>query len=480
MKPQNRILAPVLVLSLLVPLLYLNCDALKGYELKLTATPSEIPAGGYEYSEIQAFLKKSNKPAKNGSITFTTTNGSFSATEDLDETTVATDDAGLATVRLYSADTPGAAVVTADYYNDETGETATATVNVNFGEPNASSLPIANNFQLNCNFVNVGGLISPKPDVWVPCQVSARNRNGNVIPPQSMTMYFFAEAGELSAGTDYYGNFGVTYKVRGGNVLPVNVAPLQGEPERGCNGLTCNPRDGLVTLMVVTRGAENFRDDNANNIYDDGEPFDDLPEPFLDVDDNGIYERNVDYFDPRFDSDGDGQWSDANGRYDAEVMISTVFKIVWSGVPEENETASWLTFSPSNTSLPDGGYLTLNVRLVDKNLNPVAAFADADDTLTMYDFYGELDPTQPINSEGIFNLSNISALEFDDKWRVDTFNENVSKFSCVFVDAQSGTDESVDWRLIVGAQLSPGPEGEYGEYNQYNFDFSTTISGSIM
>ena len=476
MKPRTRILAPVLTLCLLVPFLYLNCDSLKGYELKLTATPAEIPAGGYEYSEIQAFLKKSNKPAKNGSITFTTTNGSFSATEELDETTVATDDAGLATVRLYSADTPGAAVVTAEYYNDETGENATATVNVTFGEPNASSLPIASNFQLNCDFVNVGGLISPKPDVWVPCQVSARNRDGNVIPPQSMTMTFQAEAGELSSGTDYYGNFGVTYKVRGGNALPADVAALSGEPSRPCGGLTCNPRDGLVTLMVVTRGAESFTDRNGNNAYDDGEPFDDTPEPFLDVNDNGDYD-NEEWF---YDANGDGQWTDANGRYDDDTMISAVFKIIWTAKPEENETAAWITYSPASTTLPDGGTLTVNVRLVDKNLNPVAAFTEPGDNLNLTEHYYALTATQPSSSPGTFNLSNLSGLDLDQDWRFLGFDENVSKFSCVFVDAYLDSTESSPWRLGVSAQLSPGPEGEDAEYTQYNFDFSTQISGTIM
>ncbi len=476
MTPRTRILFPVLALCLMVPFFYLNCDSLKGYELKLSVDPAEIPAGGYEYTTVTATLKKSNKPSKNGSITFSTTNGSFSATEELDETTVATDTAGIATVRLYSARTPGAAVITADFYNDETGESATATINVTFGEPNASSLPIASNFQMNCDFVNVGGLISPKPDVWIPCQISARNRNGNVIPPESMTMTFQAEAGELSSGLDYYGNFAVTYKVRGGNALPADVSPLSGEPSRACGGLTCNPRDGLVTLMAVTRGAESFTDRNGNNAYDDGEPFDDLPEPFLDVNDNGSYD-NEEWF---FDANGDGQWTAANGRYDDDTMISAVFKIVWSGKPEENETASWITYSPASTTLPDGGTLTVNVRLVDKNLNPVAAFTNPGDNLNLDDFQYALSPTQPSSNPGTFNLSNVSGLQLDQNWRFLGFDENVSRFSCVFVDAYLNSTESSPWRLGVGAQLSPGPEGDYGEYNQYDFDFATQISGTVM
>ncbi len=51
-----------------------------------------------------------------------------------------------------------------------------------------------------------------------------------------------------------------------------------------------------------------------------------------------------------YDSNGDGQWTDANGRYDNDTMISAYFKLVWTGIPEENETAAWITYSPNNTT----------------------------------------------------------------------------------------------------------------------------------
>ncbi len=464
------------VIAVIFPLYGAGCDKLKGYEIALTVNPAEIPAGGYEYTDVTALLKKSNKPAKNESIKFSTTNGSFSATQELTETTVGTNNDGMATVKLYSARTPGAAVVTAEYNNPETYEKATATINVTFGPPTAASLPIASNFQLNCDHVNVGGLINPKPDVSVTCQVSARNRNNNVIPPESMNLTFVAEAGELSGATDYYGNYTVTYRVRGGKALPVDVAPLSGEPSRPCGGLTCNPRDGLVTLMVVTRGAEAFEDRNGNGMYDDGEPFDDLPEPFLDENDNGQYDQG-EWF---FDSNGDGQWTAANGRYDDDTMISAVFKILWTGIPEENETASWITYSPATTSLPNGSTFTVNVRLVDKNLNPVAAFSSPGDELNFREHFYALTPTQPSSSPGRFTLTNRSALQLDQNWRFLSYDEASTRFSCVFVDAYPTSTEPSNWLLGVDAKLSPGPEGEYQEFNQYEFSFTQQISGTIQ
>ena len=48
-----------------------------------------------------------------------------------------------------------------------------------------------------------------------------------------------------------------------------------------------NPRDGLVTLVAYAAGAEGFDDQNQSGTWDLGEPFDDLPEPYVDADDNG-------------------------------------------------------------------------------------------------------------------------------------------------------------------------------------------------
>ncbi len=75
----------------------------------------------------------------------------------------------------------------------------------------------------------------------------------------------------------------------------------------GCfdfTGVTTCPQDGLRTIMASTRGAEAFSDTNGNGVFDfddrnsngrmdEGEPvlgdaFVDLPEPFLDVNDNCV------------------------------------------------------------------------------------------------------------------------------------------------------------------------------------------------
>jgi len=45
--------------------------------------------------------------------------------------------------------------------------------------------------------------------------------------------------------------------------------------------------DGFVDITAYTLGEESFTDINDNGTYDDGETFTDLPEPFIDVDNDG-------------------------------------------------------------------------------------------------------------------------------------------------------------------------------------------------
>lgn len=76
-----------------------------------------------------------------------------------------------------------------------------------------------------------------------------------------------------------------------------------------------NPRDGISTILAATIGEESFNDINGNGLYDVGEPFGDIAEPYLDANDNKKY----DYAEPFTDGLGmDGQnWTiKINNNYD--------------------------------------------------------------------------------------------------------------------------------------------------------------------
>lgn len=121
------------------------------------------------------------------------------------------------------------------------------------------------------------------------------------------------------------------------NPNAVSAEPRRVDPIRP--GIINNPRDNLVTLIAVTAGEEGFTDVNGNGVYDDGEPFDDLTEPFVDSNDNGTWDP-----DERFiDTNNDGKWNGKNGKWDGSTLIWTQERILWTGVPHTrdfNDTVS--------------------------------------------------------------------------------------------------------------------------------------------
>ncbi|MBN2722447.1 MAG: hypothetical protein JXR95_00080 [Deltaproteobacteria bacterium] len=458
-------------------LLFTSCDGLKGPDLRLYANPESIAAGGNDYTEITAFLQIGGDPSGAKVIEFETTNGSFAENEELDTITGTTDSEGNAIVKLYSSIQQGQAVVTAKYYDDDSGEETTKSITVEFGPPSASSLPMAGNFNLDCDYSNVGGFVSiSTPDVRVPCEITARSVKNERIPPESLDIEYYAEAGQLVGELDEYGtSFEVTYYVRGGSDSPLDVDPLSGEDSRPCSGKTCNPRDGLVTLLVCTKGSEPYVDDNDNGMWDEGEDFTDMPEPFLDKNDNGKWDEGE-----PFCSNNNSTYDEENGYFDGETMIGAVFKILWTGVPEENETASFITHSPSSTDLADGGSFSVTVRLVDKNLNPVASFPDGYDTLTFVDSLYGLSPTSPVSNPGTIYPINQMGMTFDSEWRFLEYDATAADYTVNFADASPQSTSESHFLIGIGALLSPGPEGEYGEYEQYTFDFLETIQGTVQ
>ncbi|GAO05024.1 invasin domain 3-containing protein [Anaeromyxobacter sp. PSR-1] len=118
-----------------------------------------------------------------------------------------------------------------------------------------------------------------------------------------------------------------------GGYLPEDVAPRAGEPSvtyaDACGTRTHNPRDGVVSVIAVADGEEAFTDLDGDGRYDAGEPFVDLPEPFVDADDDGQHDPGEAFV----DVDGSGDWTAANGRWDALAKVWTQTVVLFTGVP---------------------------------------------------------------------------------------------------------------------------------------------------
>jgi hypothetical protein len=132
--------------------------------------------------------------------------------------------------------------------------------------------------------------------------------------------------------------------------LPMDVAPLSGEPsvshgDDGCGPRTHNPRDGVVTIIAIADGEESFVDVNGNGVYDGpgsaalagtayqakGEPFADLGEPFVDANDNGQWDPG-EWF---YDVNGNGKYDGPNGKWDSQAKIWTQTVVVYTGAADE-------------------------------------------------------------------------------------------------------------------------------------------------
>ncbi len=455
---------------------FVSCHQIGGPSLSLESDKTEIPAGGNDSATITATLKYGDSPGSGKEIVFSTTMGSFSKEdEEQQEITVSTDSSGKASVQLWSGREQGQATVTATFTDPDSSETVQKSVTVSFGQPSLTSLPISSKFELICDYKNVGGFIDPKPDIWVPCQVTAKNVRDEIIPIESLDMHFYAEAGVLEGVRDDYEGYKIYYKVRGGEAAPKNVAPLTGmEPERDCGQVNtkCNPRDGLVTLMVVTRGAESFTDLNSNGQWDEGEPFEDLPEPFLDEDDNGRYDMG----EPFFDANGDGVHTNGNAVYDGDTYIWATTKILWTGKPEEAPGAAELTTSPVDISnLPDKSNITVSLRLVDKNLNPVAGFESNGDYV-YFDVSGGMESVHG----GQFPVTNVTGIQLDSEGRIVGVDNSAASYQETCKDSSPDSSSPEQFSIAVEAYLAPGPIGVDQNFEQYHFIFQSVISGEIQ
>lgn len=165
--------------------------------------------------------------------------------------------------------------------------------------------------------------VNPEVFSWTP--PNDLEHTGHYVAPLWMHPYEWVE-NPLTLATTAVQNRNYTLRE------PRRPDPIRFKPD-GSGRYENNPRDNLVTLLAVTAGEEGFTDFNNNGVYDQGEPFDDLPEPFVDMNDDGT--RNE--LEPFIDIDGDRQWDPKNDRWDANTLIWVQERILWTGVPASQD-----------------------------------------------------------------------------------------------------------------------------------------------
>jgi hypothetical protein len=170
------------------------------------------------------------------------------------------------------------------------------------------------------------------------------------------------------------------------------VEPWSGEPFIGQR----NPRDGLVSIIAATTGEEEFTDQNANGLYDFGEPYIDLGEPFVDVNDNGVHEPDEQFLDANNNFSYDGP----NGVWDSDTLIWTEARMLWTGHVATGECGAMWNFSgfcPRSAYIIKGESAEFEWEVKDINLNPINESGRLNVKLTGKGSLGGATPNMPYN-----------------------------------------------------------------------------------
>lgn len=152
-------------------------------------------------------------------------------------------------------------------------------------------LPSQNKLSLALGTLNIEGY--NRDNVPNSLTVTASDRSGNPVPDGTTVNFWTGESGQVE-----------TQKKTALN-------------ERGLASVTANfvtsgtrPLDGRITVVAYSLGEESFIDKNKNNIYDEGEDFQDLGDVFLDRLFNGSFNPSKD--ESRSQQDGAGSQACVN------------------------------------------------------------------------------------------------------------------------------------------------------------------------
>ncbi|MFZ5471990.1 MAG: hypothetical protein ACOZIN_21385 [Myxococcota bacterium] len=204
--------------------------------------------------------------------------------------------------------------------------------------------------------------VSPGTFSWTPPNDS--NHTGEYIAPLWMHPFEW-----VSNPVTQYGQVGVT---------PNLQEPRRADPIRP--GRSLNSRDNLVSMIAITTGEEAFDDINNNGRYDNGEPYTDLTEPFVDDNDNGTWDQDERYV----DTNGNGRWDGKNGVYDASTLIWVQERILWTGIPHPRDVVGtaepvFRLIEPTGpVNLPHFGSVQVILLLADPWFNTIASNAEGD------------------------------------------------------------------------------------------------------
>lgn len=185
------------------------------------------------------------------------------------------DAAGRVTVRVNAGTQPAPIRVSAALVDLPSIATVSSNLSVGVG------LPSQLNFSLSQRQINIEGM--SRDGVENTYTIIASDRNGNPVP-NGTSINFISESGQIEPIVKTVGS------PIGAPVSAVATARFQSSSPR--------PDDGRFTVTVYALGEESFIDQNGDNVYTDGEPFQDLGNLHKDRIYDGLYDPSVDEYVP--------------------------------------------------------------------------------------------------------------------------------------------------------------------------------------
>ncbi len=220
-------------------------------------------------------------------------------------TSSTTDSNGLVAVDYSAGTEVGVTSITATVV--ATSASVSHTVAVRGAKPSAAG------FYFKCAKVNLPVYTTTPRLETMTCEVRLSDRFGNRVGVAT-PVRFATEAGAIDAiattkafdpahpNDPTEGTATVTFTSDLGtgstpaDVVPLAAAPAQSpwpraaEPQVASGSLVRNPRDQLVTIIAMTEGEEAFVDTNHNGVLDNNEVFFDLGDPFIDANDDNVFD----------------------------------------------------------------------------------------------------------------------------------------------------------------------------------------------
>ena len=247
----------------------------------VTAAPEVIyiKASGFTETSTLTFEVRDGAgnilPNRSVKLSLLTRTGGVTMEGGIVDITQISDAAGRVTVRVNSGTQPSPIRVSATLVDFPSIATVSSNLSVGVG------LPSQLNFSLSQRQINIEGM--SRDGVENTYTIIASDRNGNPVP-NGTSINFITESGQVEPIVRTVGS------PIGASVSAVATARFQSSSPR--------PADGRFTVTVYALGEESFIDQNGNNVYDLGEPFQDLGNLHKDRLFDGLYDVSVDEYIP--------------------------------------------------------------------------------------------------------------------------------------------------------------------------------------